>query len=97
VKVCVEGIIVVDVLIVAEAGGAEIDPSQLSRTPDALPAILELEVEVLLAGRDVAVREELLAQRLEFADDCGGRLAEAYHHVSAQQKNRIGEGLSVGL
>ncbi len=96
-EVGIEGIVVVDVLIIAEAGGSEINPSELSRAPDALPAVLELQVEVLLARRNVAVREELLTQRLEFSDNGGGRLAEAYHHVHTQQKNGICKGLSIGF
>ena len=96
-QVGVEGIVVVDVLVVAEAGRREINPAELSRAPDALPAVLELQVEVLLARRNVAVREKLLTQRLEFPDKGGGWLTETYHHVYTQQKNGICKGLSIGF
>ena len=72
-----------------EAVGAEVDHVLLLCVPQALPAVAEVEVEVLLARRDVAKGEQLLAEGGEGRHGIVGIGTELHDHVGAEEKRSV--------
>ncbi len=96
-QVGVERVVQLRVLVGVEAVRPEVDEALHAGAREAGPAVVQAEVEVLLAGGDVAKGEEAVAQGQEDRIDFVWMQGQSQSHVAAEKEDGVGEDLAVGI